>query len=146
VSDRKLYDSDVIESIALVIIAGLSPGSFGKACMALDKDRAYQCAHRALHPDSQHSQGQDIVANMLEFCEEHLPGHLQGDYQALQDWEDQGGLLGADDSTRLMLRLQNGKHAWYLKKIKPKFRPWAQGIPDSVAPAQEGMIWMPRVF
>jgi hypothetical protein len=143
---RKLFDSDVIESIALFIIAGLNPGSFGTACMALDKDRAYQCAHRALLLDAPNSDGQDIVSHMLEYCEEHMPSNLRGDYDALTAWAEQGGLLQADESTKLMMRLQGGNNAWYLAKINPRFRAWVQGIPDAPVPAHNAMIWMTRLL
>jgi hypothetical protein len=142
----KRYDTDVISSIAFFIIAGLDPGSFGRACLALDEKRAYECAHRALMPDAVGSDGQDIVANILGFVEEYVPSHLH-DYQSITTWCEHNGLLGADDTTKVMLHLQYGKKVWYLKlAVEPKYWSWVMGVEGAIVPEHEAMIWKPRML
>lgn len=143
---QKDYDVDVIASLGWFIIAGLNPGGFGTSLMMQDKEMCYARAHRHLHPGCPYTNGQDVVANMMEFVNEHFPSSLLADHTALQQWENQQGLLGADENTKMMLHIQNGDSAWYLRWISPRWRPFVQGKVNAEVPSDVGVIWRDRIL
>jgi hypothetical protein len=114
----KKYDIDVIRSMAIFIVAGLYPGSFAEACILQDRVRAYKMAHALLKIE--HA-GQDIIANMLEFVEQHFPRTLLDNTDLMSEWPSHGGLLNVDYKVKMQMYLECGHDPWFLKLINPEF-------------------------
>jgi hypothetical protein len=143
--NHTMYDVDVIASLAFFIVAGMNPGGLGQCLLMQNKELAYLKSHPHLKPDCPYNTtGQDIVANLLAFAEQRVPAFLLGDVEELRKWEEQGGLLGADDNTKLMLHLELSDSPWFLAFIKPEYRRYVQGKSTKNVPASLGQIFVEK--
>lgn len=93
-------DLGTVQSIALFVVKGLEPGSFGRALLRGDSKDAYRCAH-ALLTQGRHG---DIVANMLAWAEHHVPtGYFDTD-EKIAAWR---GLENLGDDVRLLFYMRS---------------------------------------
>jgi hypothetical protein len=89
-------DNGVITAIDWYVVAGLHPGSFGMAIIRGDYQDACRSAHSNLLDHVRN--GEDVVANMLQWADDTLPKSMREDPEA---WIAHKGIQHAPASVQV---------------------------------------------